>query len=362
MSALLPDLRARLEALDYDAGLRSALGLAYAMTPPWTRRADLTRALPALPDDLRNAYRLWLLGDTIPREAADAALTAELVDGLIALGLLKAAERGVRARGGLALLAFRGRYLFADDPTASRAVPPKERIYLGNHSYLLAYHLRPTGGDALDLGTGTGFLALQCAGAVERITASDIDDRSVEAATLNVTMNGLADRIAVVKSDLFEGLAGRRFDFICANVPFVPVPPEVSYPAYAAGGEDGLAVVRRVLAALADHLAPGGRCQMLAMSPIRADGARTVDAELDPLRRAGFRCLIQIFDSASVDDTLADNSATVAANLGADVASTRQRWSRHFADKGIVGLAMLLLTLDRPASGTSPGDLRVIGA
>jgi SAM-dependent methyltransferase len=361
VSALLALLRERLEAVDYDAGLRTALGLAYVMTPPWMQRTELESALGTLPDDLRTAYRLWLLGATVPRADAESVMSPAVVDGLCEIGLLRVDDGAIRARAGLALVAYRGRYVFADDPTAKRVVPPNDRVYLGNHSYVLAHYMRPTGGSALDLGTGTGFLALQCADGARRVTASDVDERAVEAASLNVAMNGLGGRVEVVRSDLFEDLAGRRFDYICANVPFVPVPPDVAYPAFAAGGGDGLAFVRRIATALPDHLEQGGRCQMLALSPLEKDGARRLDGILHPLVRAGFRCVLQVLDTAPADGVLADNIATVASNLGADPASTRERWSRHYAESGFTGFTMLVLTIDAPAEGRA-GALRVIGA
>ena len=361
MKALLAELRERLEAVDYDAGLRSALGLAYAMTPPWSQRPLVEAGLEAMPSDLRTAYRLWLLGETIPRADAEAVLGAEVSDGLCTQGLLHAENEGVRARAGLALVAFRGRYLFADDPTARRAVPAKDRVYLGNHSYVLAHYMRQREGEALDLGTGTGFLALACADRARHVIASDIDARSVEAATLNATMNGLDGQVEVVRSDLFAGLGDRRFDYICANIPFVPVPPDVDYPVFAAGGPDGLAFAGRIASEIPDRLAPSGRAQMLALSPTDAAGRR-IDRLLEPLVRAGFRCLLQLFDTATVDETLGDNIATVARNLGADTATTKERWSRHYAESGFTAFTMLLLTIDAPGASARRGELRVIGA
>ena len=360
MKALLVELRERLEAVDYDAGLRSALGLAYAMTPPWSQRPLVEGGLEAMPSDLRTAYRLWLLGGTVDRADAEAVLGAELVDGLCAMGLLHAADLGVRARAGLALVAFRGRYVFADDPTARRAVPAKDRVYLGNHSYVLAHYMRQREGEALDLGTGTGFLALACADRARHVVASDIDGRSVEAATLNAQMNGLEGRVEVVRSDLFAGLGDRRFDYVCANIPFVPVPPDVDYPGFAAGGPDGLAFVRRIVPQIPDRLAPHGRAQMLALSPTDANGRR-IERLLEPLVGAGFRCLLQLFDTATVDETLSDNIATVARNLGADAALTKERWSRHYTESGFTAFTMLLLTLDAPGASARRGELRVIG-
>ena len=77
---------------------------------------------------------------------------------------------------------------------------------------------------------------------------------------------GLEERIALVQSDLFAAHAGRRYDLILANPPYVGAealaafPPEyAAEPAIAhAGGADGLDLVRRILAEAGDHLSPDG--------------------------------------------------------------------------------------------------------
>ena len=74
------------------------------------------------------------------------------------------------------------------------------------------------GGKLLDVGTGSGILAIAAAllGATD-VTAVDIDPDAVRVAEENVEMNGLADRITVREGDLLEGLR-ERFDFAAANI------------------------------------------------------------------------------------------------------------------------------------------------
>lgn len=120
----------------------------------------------------------------------------------------------------------------------------------------------------LDLCTGSGCLAILAALAFPRaaVDASDISPGALEVAGRNLADYGLADRISLVQSDLFIGLGKRRYDLILANPPYVSAaairdfPPEyAAEPAVAhAGGEDGLDIVRRILAQAADHLAPEG--------------------------------------------------------------------------------------------------------
>lgn len=74
------------------------------------------------------------------------------------------------------------------------------------------------GGKALDIGTGSGILAitLSLLGA-EGVTAVDIDPVAVKAAGENIARNGLSEDVQVVLGDLTKDVSG-RFDFICANI------------------------------------------------------------------------------------------------------------------------------------------------
>jgi ribosomal protein L3 glutamine methyltransferase len=120
----------------------------------------------------------------------------------------------------------------------------------------------------LDICTGSGCLAILAALAfpAASIDASDISADALKVAERNVGDYGLDDRVSVRHSDLFTALAGRRYDLILANPPYVreaaiaAFPPEyAAEPRLAhAGGADGLDLVRRILAAGADHLLEDG--------------------------------------------------------------------------------------------------------
>ena len=119
-----------------------------------------------------------------------------------------------------------------------------------------------------DVGTGSGCLAIALARELPRarVTATDICPDALAVARRNAARHGVADRLAFHHTDLLDGLPG-PFDLIASNPPYVPdaaidtLAPEVRdhEPATALqGGPDGLDTVRRLVAAAADRLRPGG--------------------------------------------------------------------------------------------------------
>ena len=116
---------------------------------------------------------------------------------------------------------------------------------------------------ALDLCTGSGCLAILLALAFPNaeIDATEISPEALEVAQRNVSDYGLQDRVHLACGDLFAGLTG-RYDLIVSNPPYVDresmdsLPREyLAEPQMAlAGGEDGLAIVRQILAQAGAHL------------------------------------------------------------------------------------------------------------
>jgi release factor glutamine methyltransferase len=125
----------------------------------------------------------------------------------------------------------------------------------------------PEGGAALDLGTGSGILAISLAlgrpGA--RVTAVDLSADALAVARANAA--ALSATVDFLQGDLFAPLPpGSRFDVIASNPPYIPtgelagLQREVKREPRLAldGGPDGLAVLRRLVAAAPGFLVPGG--------------------------------------------------------------------------------------------------------
>jgi len=120
----------------------------------------------------------------------------------------------------------------------------------------------------LDLCTGSGCIGIACAYEFleAEVVLADLSFEALEVANRNIEHHGLEDRVYTVQSDGFDGLPKQRFDLILSNPPYVDaediadMPNEFHHePALAlACGEDGLDLVRRILAQAADHLTETG--------------------------------------------------------------------------------------------------------
>ena len=121
----------------------------------------------------------------------------------------------------------------------------------------------------LDLCTGSGCLAILAAleWPQAKVDAADLSGDALAVARKNVADYKLARRVRLVKSDLFSGLPGRKYDLIVSNPPYVKassmrkLPDEYrKEPGMAlASGVDGLEHTRRILAKAKEHLNPGGQ-------------------------------------------------------------------------------------------------------
>jgi ribosomal protein L3 glutamine methyltransferase len=120
----------------------------------------------------------------------------------------------------------------------------------------------------LDVGTGSGCIAIACAKALPhaRVDAVDISAGALEVARANVRRHRLARRVRLLESDHFRALGKATYDIIVANPPYVGsrelrgLPPEYRHePRVAlAGGRSGLDSVRIILRRAARHLRPRG--------------------------------------------------------------------------------------------------------
>jgi SAM-dependent methyltransferase len=126
---------------------------------------------------------------------------------------------------------------------------------------------------ALDVGTGTGVLALLLARRGARVVATDVEPRAVACARENAARLGLADRVEVVEADLFPP---GRFDLVVSNPPWIPGAPHG--PLDRAIFDPEGQVLERLVLGLPERLAPGGEAwivisDLAEILGLRPDGA-----------------------------------------------------------------------------------------
>ncbi len=122
----------------------------------------------------------------------------------------------------------------------------------------------------VDVGTGSGILAVCCAKHLPaaQVTAIDVSPQALAVAQANAEEHEVADRIDFVESDLFDSVTPQQaYDVIVSNPPYVAThemseldPGVREHEPHLAldGGEQGTEVIARLIPQAAERLRPGG--------------------------------------------------------------------------------------------------------
>ncbi len=204
----------------------------------------------------------------LPLDRLDPFLDARLTDEEIAR-LLALVERRAKDRVPVAYLtneALLVDYRFYVD---ERVIVPRSFI-----AELIPEQFQPWIADpeevtcVLELCTGSGCLAIMLADAFPnaQVDAVDLSADALEVAKRNVADYELQDRVTLIRSDLYDSVPKKQYDLIVTNPPYVNSASMARLPAEyrnepqmaLAGGEDGMDLVRRIVAGAKERLTPNG--------------------------------------------------------------------------------------------------------
>jgi predicted RNA methylase len=228
---------------------------------PSVRERNVSRLLDHTREPgLLNTLLRWLwIG--VPQEAAAVApfVPAPITDLLVESGVLS--RRGDELVPEVMLVPYEGFFIASHHTSRIDAGDPELVLWPNpTTKLLLRFTIRRPSRQTLDLGTGTGMLALVAAAHSEKVVATDLNPRAVEYARFNARLNGV-ENVECLQGDGFKPVAGRKFDLIFSNPPFFITP-----------GTDFLfcnnpmeldQMCRQLVKQAPAHLEPGGYFQML---------------------------------------------------------------------------------------------------
>ena len=146
-----------------------------------------------------------------------------------------------------------------------------DNVYVpAEDSYLLADNLEiKKGQSVLEIGTGSGIVAMYASRLTDDITVTDINFDACELARKNFAENGI-ENIEILWGNLFEVVENRKFDVILFNTPYLPTEDDevldntINYAFD--GGLNGRKVIDLFLNEVGNHLNDGGIVQMIQSS------------------------------------------------------------------------------------------------
>lgn len=338
---LLARLRARLRAAGYSEWrLMRALGSpvrlsVVGLVEVLDRRLDPAAELSAL-------FRVFWLGLPASRDAVADALAPLALEELAAAGVIALSAGEVRPL--IAISPYRDLVVAHDHGRRVSDRQPAFVTSVNSSSSLMDWlTIRRPVSSALDLGSGCGVQALLAARHAETVTAVDVNPRAVEYTALNAALNGIRN-VDALQGAWFEPVAGRRFDLVVANLPFV-VSPDARYT-YRDSGLDADGASRLVLARVADHLEEGGLAHVFCnwLVPAGGDWRRPLEETI-----AGTGCDALLLLHARRDPL------TYAATWNhpldeedePEFSRTVDRWLEHYRQTGIEEIADGMVILRR---------------
>ena len=327
---------------------------------------------------------LFMLGEPVLATVLDAALPRTGAAGAVVIGLVGEPDEAGYVRARVDLRPHEAvddageiRWWVASDLgelVTGRALAPDHVLGIGGAGLTLAgLTPRTRVRSALDLGCGCGIQTLYLLRHAEHVVATDISERALAFTAFNAALAGVCvtgdpdagfggggGRLELLRGSLLEPVAGRRFDLIVSNPPFVLTPPavrEAGLPLMEyrdAGGP----VLPELVAGLREHLEPGAAAVMLGNWEHRgADSWREAVATWIPEGLDGWVIEREVQDPVEYATMwLRDGGLTPERDAeGFDAALGA--WIDDFEVRGVQGIGFGYLIVHRPLRPRDPWRL-----
>ena len=278
---------------------------------------------PELMRTRRALVDLFCLGQSVECSEANRICPSAAIQLLEEVGILQQSDDCFTA-GEYRLVSHLGLLLFC------HRISAHAKFYYGTDSIALSRVLTPNAGTVLDVCAGVGAQSLFCARTASHVTAVELEPSAEPVFWINSAMNALSENVEFLCGDLFAPVAGRTFDHICSNPPFLPVPTTIRFPLFAGGGSDGLEIVRRLLKGLPDHLSRAGECQIIA-SALGSSRGPNLSCLLDLPVAADLKMHVSCYTYEEISERTLALFAATALNQ-ADSPDVSGEYRRHFRE------------------------------
>ena len=370
-----------------DAALRREIRL------PALRAVRAALAAGLAPSPVAVLTALFMLGESVPATALDAALPRTTAAGAAAVGLVGEPDETGCVRALVDLRPHEAvddagevRWWVASDLgelVTGRALAPDHVLGVGGAGLTLAgLTPRTPVRTALDLGCGCGIQTLYLLRHAEHVVATDISARALAFTAFNAALAGVSvtgsapgaaseadvkpgpasgsGSLELLRGSLLEPVVGRRFDLIASNPPFVLTPPavrEAGLPLMEyrdAGGP----ILPGLVAGLAKHLEPGATAVMLGNWEHRGVGSwREVVAAWLPEGLDAWILERELQDPVEYATMwLRDGGLTPERDPGAFDAAL-EAWIDDFEARDVRGVGFGYLIVHRPGRPREPWRL-----
>jgi SAM-dependent methyltransferase len=313
--------------------------------------SEVPRALrkTAAPTPLNTLIRLLFIGLPAPLQAVREALHPMPLEAWTQADLLCPPDAQGQVEPRIQIWPLGGLLVAVDLPWRRNAAPPADFVVPPGPLTLQLANLsidRPCP-QVLDLGTGSGALSLMVAPRAETVFATDSNPRALAFTRFNLGLNQI-DNVRCLAGDLFDSVAGRQFDLILCNPPFVISPTQRFM--FRDSGERGDVFCRRLVRAAVDHVKPGGFFQFTANIAHRT--GRSWKADLEEWFEA-LECDVLVF--VTHVETASEYAMTwilsTESKDPSQVAKRYEAWTEFLEREQIEAVSYLFVTLRRASGG-----------